>query len=213
MGMPPPQMSKHAKTSVETSEERNEPNRVHAEGTRRGGRANRVRHPRLRRRHRRPPCPSAGSWRPRVAREAHKAAEGAHSCKRSQRPQSRAVAPVAPQPYCSNGSRDDVGPVAPLKQWPPDVILVGERVECAATLRGAQHRSDESGQKERTCTSSSIGSASRWPLPPDPRAAVSVSPHELPAIHPPRLVDVSVESSPFRKITLSALARHAGRRT
>jgi hypothetical protein len=42
----------------------------------------------------------------------------------------------------------------------PDVILVGERVECAATLRGAQHRSDESGQKERTCTSSSIGSAS-----------------------------------------------------
>jgi len=46
-------------------------------------------------------------------------------------------------------------------------------------------------------------------VPPDPRAAVSVSPHELPAIHPPRLVDVSVESSPFRKITQSALARLA----
>ena len=46
-------------------------------------------------------------------------------------------------------------------------------------------------------------------MPPDPRAAVSVSPHELPAIHPPRLVDVSVESSPFRKITQSALARLA----
>jgi hypothetical protein len=37
---------------------------------------------------------------------------------------------------------------------------------------------------------------------------LSVSSHELPAIHPPRLVDVSVESSPFRKITQSALARH-----